>query len=82
MRLTGGIGQLEEYCVEIRLMGAENTQVFSLSTTDPTRGGAENLDSRVYLPHLGFVHRITRNAKITVKGPETIRRPIKAIESC
>jgi len=71
--------QLEEYCLEVSLMGAANTQVFSLGTIDPTRGRVEYLDSRVYLPYLGFVRRITRNTKFIMEGPETARRPIKTV---
>jgi hypothetical protein len=75
----GKIGQLEEHCLKVSLMGVANTQVFSFAAIDPTRGRVENLDSRVYLPHLGLTRRITRNTKFIVEGPKTARRPIKTV---
>jgi hypothetical protein len=73
------MGQLEEHRPEVRLMGAADAEVFSRGAANPAPGLWENLDGRVNLPHLGFVGRIPRNAKLVVQGPQAAGRAVKTI---
>jgi hypothetical protein len=47
-------------------MGIADTQVFSLGAADSSGGVFENVQGGVYLPHLSFVPRISRNTKLIV----------------